>query len=44
MANWSDIEIVIKIILRKILIFTIPLILYINLEFLHNYLIKLGTT
>lgn len=39
-----DIGVVIKVILGKLLRFTIPLILYINLKLFYNYLVKLDIT
>lgn len=42
MAYEFYINTVIKTILKKILIFTISLILYINSKFLNDYLIKLN--
>lgn len=43
MAYKFDIEIVIKVTLKKMLEFAILLILYINSKFLYNYLVKLRT-
>ena len=44
MVHGFDIEVVIKVTLRKILGVDVPLILYTNSKFLYDCLVKLGTT